>query len=330
MFSPIQSPRNRHSRGFTLVELLVVIAIIGILIALLLPAIQAAREAARKMECSNNLKQIGLAALNHENVAKHLPTGGWGYIWVGDPERGFGRLQPGGFFYNLLPFMDLKTIHDIPKVGSANKPRATEQMCGMPLAGFNCPTRRKAVAIPVRPGGAHLVNGDSSMPNRVFFHGDYKANAGALKYFWGTGPGSWADANAGVGFNEAHVVNNNGICYQRSAIKLKEITDGTSNTYLAGEKYLNPDSYYTGFEFGDDEPLLGSDDYDIYFWADELPARDRRGSTNFWATGSAHPQTFNMVFCDGSVHSMNYSIEAKTHKLLAGRKDREQPLESFK
>src|SRR6188768_1267313 len=99
--------------GFTLVELLVVIAIIGILVALLLPAVQAAREAARRNQCTNNLKQISIGVQNHESALKMLPSSGIGYQWVGDPNFGSGRKQPGGWIYNVLPYIEEQAIHDM-------------------------------------------------------------------------------------------------------------------------------------------------------------------------------------------------------------------------
>ena len=104
-----------NRKGFTLVELLVVIAIIGVLVALLLPAIQAAREAARRTQCSNQLRQLSIAFQNHHDVQKHLPTGGWGFVWLGYPEYGFGPEQPGGWMYNILPFIEQQALHDYGK-----------------------------------------------------------------------------------------------------------------------------------------------------------------------------------------------------------------------
>ena len=137
--------RTLEAFGFTLVELLVVITIIGILIALLLPAVQAAREAARRAQCSNNLKQMALACLQHEEVNKFLPSGGWGWTWAGDPDRGFGKKQPGGWHFSILPYMGLENLHDM-SLGQnyAAAVHAAEQ----PVSTFICPTRRQAVAYP--------------------------------------------------------------------------------------------------------------------------------------------------------------------------------------
>ena len=112
--SAVGNPGERRIReGFTLVELLVVIAIIGILVALLLPAVQAAREAARRNQCVNNLKQLSLGALNHEAAHKHFPSTGLGNSWIGDPNYGYGRKQPGGIFFNVLPYIEEQTLHDM-------------------------------------------------------------------------------------------------------------------------------------------------------------------------------------------------------------------------
>ncbi len=98
--------RPSSRTGFSLIELLVVISVIGVLLALLLPAVQAARESARRTTCQNHLKQMGLAALNHELSRKYYPTGGWGFYWVGDPDRGSGANQPGSWSYVILPYLE--------------------------------------------------------------------------------------------------------------------------------------------------------------------------------------------------------------------------------
>ena len=144
---------EKQRRAFTLVELLVVITIIGILVALLLPAVQAAREAARRMQCSNNLKQLGMAALNHESATGHFPTGGWGWYWVGDPDRGTGKDQPGGWIYNLLPYIEQEALYLLPADGdpkniTAKQLAGAAVMVQQPVTLLNCPSRRGSVPLP--------------------------------------------------------------------------------------------------------------------------------------------------------------------------------------
>ena len=137
----------------TLVEVLVVIAIIGTLIALLLPAVQAG---ASRHECCNartTSSEISLAAPGHEQANGWLPTGGWGDAWVGDPSCGVGPGQPGGFFYNILPYMEQQPLHDLQLSAASDADRLQKalQMCQVPLATWTCPTLHSPALTQITP-----------------------------------------------------------------------------------------------------------------------------------------------------------------------------------
>jgi prepilin-type N-terminal cleavage/methylation domain-containing protein len=319
------SPKRRTTRAFTLVELLVVIAIIGILIALLLPAIQAARESARNAECVNHLKQIGLAIQNHLNEQKYFPSGGWGYKWTGDADRGYGRKQPGGFFYNILAFMEFKSVHDMSRdTKTAAGKLAAKKANAVPIGAFSCPSRRAPILCPATittvPDALTFVNcatfntnpGDPS--HDFLFHSDYKANAGhdgTEIHRWHAGPADWPDNNPSILFYDVNhnPPDNSGMAYQRSYLTIKDVVDGTSHTYIAGEKYLNASEYFSGRDYSDDQLFLGGDDFDIYAWGNIQPIRDQRNyDVQPSPFGGAHPFSFNMLMCDGSTKSVSYSI----------------------
>jgi prepilin-type N-terminal cleavage/methylation domain-containing protein len=139
----LQLCRFNQKRAFTLVELLVVIAIIGILIGVLLPAIQAAREAARRLECRNHLKQIASACINRESARKFYPTWGWYYMRYSDPNCGYGRRQPGSWPFNILPWLELKAMHDYGSGQTTAQKQATfAKKSQTVLSVYYCPTRR--------------------------------------------------------------------------------------------------------------------------------------------------------------------------------------------
>jgi len=306
--------------AFTLVELLVVIAIIGILIALLLPAVQAAREAARRTQCTNHLKQIALGAMVHEHAQKHFPSSGWGWQWVGDPDRGFGPSQPAGWVYNILPFVEQQALHDLGKGQAANaKRQLAGQVCSTPISFFNCPTRRRPIAYPAFYAN-HSLN---AIVVERHARTDYAANSGTIVQTF-EGPQRVEDGqNSGWSGWPAWRSQQTGISHLISEVRIAEVTDGTTNTYFAAEKYLQAERYENGEDGADNTSMYQGHDWDVNRWANVNlpPMQDRAGLELYSNFGSAHTGRFQAAMCDGSVQSISYSIDPAIHGYLANRED---------
>jgi prepilin-type N-terminal cleavage/methylation domain-containing protein len=215
-------------RGFTLVELLVVIAIIGILVALLLPAIQAAREAARRMECASHLKQLGLAMLNHHDARGYFPSS-----YISTPGGVMGAASVDGdagpgytCLFSILPYVEetdtMKAFNQlVPAWDPSNAVPATTV-----IPVFRCPSVSDAsTTYTVKDGGGNAL--------AVFSRAHYVASAGQYDV--------WDDPDADLSGLA------NGIFFRNSRIRIADITDGTSHTVMMGEQTpIHSDSTWVG------------------------------------------------------------------------------------
>ena len=313
----------RSRSAFTLVELLVVIAILGILIALLLPAIQAAREAARRGACQNNLKQVGLALLTYHDVQKSFPSGGWGEEWTGMPSRGFGVKQPGGWGYSLLPYIEQRSLWALAQNGDLDE--ATRRL-EQPVEAFSCASKRPAQAWAIADKYPKAKTPKPYGAPARYPRSDFAINTGVTQMIAFNGPDTleegdrstynWPKAEGIPALPKSPVT---GISFVRFGTKLSRITDGTSQTYLIGEKHVHPDHYENGEARGDNTSIYHGYSGDNHrFAAMSLPpSADGSLPVNsldaVYRFGSAHPEVVSFVYCDGSVQPVSYEISPELH-----------------
>jgi prepilin-type processing-associated H-X9-DG protein len=298
---------------------LTVIAVIAMLACLILPAVQGAREAARRTQCRANLKQIAMAVHSHEAVHRRYPSNGWGYLWIGDAQRGTGERQPGGWIYQLLPHLEGTIISEIGSdLSGWQKEDALRTLQEQPLEVFECPTR---------PGEGLLLARPQTLMNATWApyvaKTDYAINEG--DYITDT-PGGAHSLSEGddAAYVWTDVSQATGVSYLRHGIKLSELRDGASNTYLVGEKYVPITAYFTPDDLGHDQSMYTGVDLDLNRWTIEPPLWDS-DSEAYRRFGSAHSAGCHMAYCDGSVRLIAYSIDAEIHRANGNREDGSLP-----
>lgn len=321
--------RRRLNQGFTLVELLVVIAIIGILVSLLLPAVNAAREAARRTQCVNHLKQLSLACITHAETYGFLPSGGWHYTWGPDADGGAGATQPGAWTYSVLPFLEEQSLYDMGSDGDPERitgiqRRGARIVMTSPISVFHCPSRR---ATKTYPSWALFGEPGQEPQNSLPINDDRLAKTDYAM-------------NGGSKLPSGNDPETNGMVWKASELPLKQVTDGLSHTIMISEKFIEPFRYeltshgdhhgmyvfyhdtvrYAGF--ASRSPVL----------PDNLMLRQDEdlGNTNImrdvngcciYRFGSAHPGGMHVALGDGAVGSLNYEIDKITYGAMGGRSD---------
>jgi prepilin-type N-terminal cleavage/methylation domain-containing protein/prepilin-type processing-associated H-X9-DG protein len=270
--------------AFTLIELLVVIAIIGVLIALLLPAVQKVREAANRIACSNNLKQMGMALHNYHSSYERFPPGS---KWDGSSNLTTGVNAISALVY-LMPFYEEENLFRTWNLGVNHNHSSNLTPAGTPLKLMFCPSRRSLIR-----------------------NGNYAAGDYALS----TGSGNCNPCNPGPVTRADWL----GVFSCNSEIGIKDIPDGTSNTFVVGEKYIKQTGDSTtdgphwrwGFHSHRNtiSPMNGPP---FGVWGDP--------DATF---GSSHTGGCQFLFADGSVHFLQQSIPLRTYQLLSNRADGE-------
>ena len=326
---------GRH-RGFTLVELLVVIAIIGILVALLLPAIQAAREAARRTECVNNMKQIGIALHNYHDTYRTFPLGSFN-LRVAWPSSGSNwralilRFMEQGAVADQLDFSADPAVHFMAGgAAGANALNGNDVLKNFDLKGYRCPSSV------IKPFDIAPVSNNNGIALNV----QYVGVQGAARPVPGLDPnrGTW---DCGHGWSC-----NNGLLVPNECFGMQDATDGTSNVMLVAEQSslvanVNRTSNYYGGWYGTRHAnkVLSGACGDLWQTGTSCvrfaPNSDivQGGATDYMyrnntVINSEHPGGINVLLTDGSIRFVTDDIDFVNLKRLACRYDGE-PIESF-
>ena len=312
-------------RGFTLIELLVVIAIIAVLIALLLPAVQAAREAARRTQCVNNLKQLALAANNYEGTNGCFPAGSYSCstcnATYGKPDPSWHFAQNFSCFVRMLPYTEQSAAYNAVNFNWNYGAYENVTLYGVRLAALNCPSDIKNDPVPLRnassargvtPGWNFGVNNPPDQPPDSVYLAAFSS--------YGGNQGTWP-----VTFQQSYSVKSpgefpqiNGVIHDDSVVQIAAITDGTSNTFLFGEKSKgNLYVYDPKYAIGDGSWNSGRS-YDTQINTYYPPNIGLGGSGanagdfsgDYPSTASSqHPGGVNMAFCDGSVRFLKNTVD---------------------
>jgi prepilin-type N-terminal cleavage/methylation domain-containing protein/prepilin-type processing-associated H-X9-DG protein len=313
-----------NRRGFTLVELLVVIAIIGVLVALLLPAVQAARESARRTQCNNNSKQIGIALHTYHDTFHRVPPGGiWWTNNVADPNF---QLNRGSLLLHLLPFIEEGNIYS--QIDFSRPPdyqflpgSTTDYITGKVIKTYKCPSdqtpKLNTITIDGVPGGklASFSYAGSKGPTRT---GDNAAGSCAERAVWDRFSLSTNDQSPAGPFTRL------GRVY---TCRLAEVTDGLSNTIFVGE--VRGDCalpIIRGWAHSSNTSGMISTIYPMNI--DTCTKDLSKGACRWWENWSTefgfkslHPGGVNFTFGDGSVHYLSQTIDHWTYQYLGGKSE---------